>query len=1108
MNPFLRRLLLLALPLAAAWVPAQAQVDPTQESLATVGVTSVGAGRTWAYLVWTTNVPELLDARTYAIYQKSGNAASASPYQRVAIVQVQIDPSAIGGLIERAQLALGEDTSVLDNMVANLFQNVIPASEVTTADRISAVMQAAFADPETLKNLMIAAKTFPSLSMALGRAHVLPIPGVGVQTFEVREYNPATAADVAVVGRTTVNPLTPLGLPGLLTAPSVLVEPPLNPAIGKNNLAIRFVWDTPPAFRQVALLAHGFNLYRVRRPFAESNGLHLAAPTGAMLSTFAATAPVEVQRVNNVPITPNVNLTAAEVAAVTHETVFFIDEETKFPGYPSSHVKPKNGDQFYYFVTPRDLLGRDIHSASSPGLLATFCDRMPPPTPKGLVVTNDYSFSGGSSVQKLKLTWPANPVVDGKATTAYFIYRWENPSDVYQLGGNPVANLIHGPVFQVPGQSTYSYVDAGGGSPSMPADTGKTFWYTVRAVDDGSFDPPGAEGPFCAVAPFGGNVSGHSPPAFGVLRDRVGPARPEGGIEILCPDVLVRADPKVGFERDGGGDTTRHRLRVKIAKAPNDPNYDWAEIYHVSTTVKFIGRFDFVPEQEALTVNFTLPWDLNDQENSIRVRVGLSNGKVSNYAQVSFSKPNTFDGIHLFDFTATITYNRIDTRQLSGRPGDCTGHVIPPGGSLPPGDSPGIKIPFFPPLGTTQWKLYTRIDGGSMTLAREDSGTFDPAVQEEILFENFPAVQSRICFFLQVFDINGNPSPMQDRGCVEVEGTQEMPTPMLAPLIPTGDDGSETALINWFCAPYGVDHFEVWISSEPTQPEDDLDGPSRAIFERNQDWPLPNNVTETEGGSSVTRSYKVYNTERIGPLFGNGANFDALVEATPGATWRIKVRAVSAMGLAGPFSNPVDFTWTLPEPLTGPDVPWPKRPLPALNTTFLAAEMIAEWLPLEDAAGVRIGRAQGRFEYDQKDKVYALFNTLPIENHLYTASLDGGTERTVLPVVLYRIQETDPAGLYPASGDIIQVSPLIETIADSTVVPPGGAATRVIHDPFIAARSETLPNPTGTVSYIYLMDTQPQIGGARYRYLVVLLDPLTREVSAVIPTGTIDIPSL
>lgn len=1102
MKSSLRSLVRLAcLPLLAAFasLPTPAVADTTQESLATIGVTAVGGGQTWAYLTWVTNSQDLLDARTYALYSKPGPATSASPYTRVAIVQVQMDPAAIGALLDRAAIGLGENTTALDEAVRGLFQDLMPSGSITTAERVSAVVRGSIGNPTHLKNLMIAAKSYPSLSMALGRAHAAPIPVSGQVTFEVREYDSARQADVTVVGRSTVDGSQPLGIAGNLPAPSTLISPPLNPALGKNDMVIKFVWDTPVAFRQLALMTHGFNLYRVGRAFAESNGFHTTPPGGAILAGLATSTPASVQRVNRAPITPDRALSFADLASVTYDTVFFSDHHSRFPaGWP----EPVNGDQYYYFVTPRDILGRDLYSNSSPGLLGTFCSRMPPAAPRGVRVSNHYTYTAGVSKQVLKVQWNANPVVAGKTTTAYAVYRWNSDSEIYQLSGNPTTNLVT----IIPAGGAMEYIDDGSGSPAMPADTGKTFWYTVRAIDDGTYDPAGPDGPYCNIAPFGGNLSGQGGPAFGVLRDRVGPSTPTGTLTFLCPEPQLDVDRKTSIVTDERLDETAYRLRVEVKQVPADVLYDWAEYYFTPSggTSQFLGRYSFTPGAAVMIRDFNLPWDIPTDGNQLRVRVGLRNGKISPFVSITFSRPQTPKSYLYIKYQATIAYNRVAATPSTLRSG-CDTHYSGDPSALPPGVIPGIVVSFMPPTGTRQWKVYTRVDAGELTLAKEDSGDFNPATLIEVLVDKLPAVHSRICFFVQVFDINGNPSAMENYGCVDVEGSQPLPVPLLADVVSSGSTGSEVGQLQWFCAPYGVHHFEVWVSADPTAPADDWDGPSAALLKVNSTYTDPNFDDEIENGVPVSHNYKVYDTERVGPLFGgSGATFTANALATQGTKWRLKVRAVSGSGQKGEFSNIVEYQWAQAATVTGPDVPWPTRALPTSFPGFLQSSLTVDWLSADNCVGIRVGRVTGRFTLEQ-EKGAAIFDDLSaLENWLFKGLVGTGTERTVLPVVVYRVQEDDGTGNYPPSGDIVQVTPMLENIADATEF-IGGTNRRVLRDPFFSAVTQVLPAPTGTVSWLYIKDTQPVIGGCRYRYLLVLLDPTTKEVVGVVPTPTIDI---
>lgn len=109
----------------------------------------------------------------------------------------------------------------------------------------------------------------------------------------------------------------------------------------------------------------------------------------------------------------------------------------------------------------------------------------------------------------------------------------------------------------------------------------------------------------------------------------------------------------------------------------------------------------------------------------------------------------------------------------------------------------------------------------------------------------------------------------------------------------------------------------------------------------------------------------------------------------------------------------------------------------------------------------------------------------------------------ILPVVMYRVQV--PNTNYPSvPGDIVQVTPLMEKIAqfDDT-------GANVVTDPFISIlpSSVTLLPRTmiGSDQDILLLDRQPVIAGARYKYLVVRLGP-NKEIERVIVTNEVNVP--
>src|SRR5262249_11381602 len=213
--------------------------------------------------------------------------------------------------------------------------------------------------------------------------------------------------------------------------------------------------------------------------------------------------------------------TVADAANITPPTG---DTNTSFIMDDDGRGKPTyvnygftNGAKFYYYAAARDVLGRD--GTLSPGLLTTVCDRLPPLPPTSVHVENDYQYDpiSKTSTQALRVVWKQN-LRTNDSVTNYWVYRWTNLVQMNTYSGDPSNNLI-AVVAQIPNATNNSYLDDGSGSPTSLSAYGETYWYTVRAGDAGA---------------CGQNLSGPGGPAFGVLRDRVGPAPGSGSIEINC----------------------------------------------------------------------------------------------------------------------------------------------------------------------------------------------------------------------------------------------------------------------------------------------------------------------------------------------------------------------------------------------------------------------------------------------------------------------------------------------------------------------------------------------------------------------------------------------
>jgi hypothetical protein len=103
----------------------------------------------------------------------------------------------------------------------------------------------------------------------------------------------------------------------------------------------------------------------------------------------------------------------------------------------------------------------------------------------------------------------------------------------------------------------------------------------------------------------------------------------------------------------------------------------------------------------------------------------------------------------------------------------------------------------------------------------------------------------------------------------------------------------------------------------------------------------------------------------------------------------------------------------------------------------------------------------------------------------------------LLPIALYRYQVPNP--LFPkVSGDLVQVSPLMERFASVVTNSPGGSVITAIHDPFVYLTAPVNFSDNGTIFFMVLKDTQPAVIGATYRYLLVRFDALG-EITEVIP---------
>jgi len=1099
----IRRILTLGLLLGLSLAGRAQQLEDSVFTLGTV--TQDKTLRHWAYVLVQPTRPDLLYQRKLAVYLKPGEPDSASSYERAAIVGLQTDPNLIATLIQRA-VNLGDDTNALSGRVDNLFAAIMPAGSLTLPEKLSAVIRGSLDKPEHYNNLIQLGRLHPAVNLCLGLAHAEQLENPGKFTFEVRDFDLLANTDLGVLGRVTVE----TGKPTVLPAPGGPFE--VKDPSGKGHLNVKLRWATSPPFRRLSLIGYGFNLYRVRKAFAEQagNNWHTTPPLPGVLAAMSLLSP-NVARVNNLPILISRNLdesAPADPNSVFNPTnlVAFVADDN---GLASGGTQFEDGDQFYYFVAGRDILGRD--GTNSIGTLVTICDRIPPNSPPMPKIQNHYEYEGGMARHRLKIVWkPAPSAGEDTQITGYFVYRWKAPADIAKFENNPAVNRLNAAFIpHVPGQASYELIDDGAGAPTVPADYNKTFWYSVRAVDAASCD--------------GGNLSANSPPAFGVLREFAGPAAPEGGgIRILCCDPILesRRYEDVKVERQ---DQDPSKFYLDLTCVRKDTGIEWAEFWlGFGGSSNYVGRITFAPGQSNVVRHLEYPraplTGFNNLNIYVSCRVGTPGGDTSPIVTIETGGIPSAAVIRVPLWEA---FSRCDRKLFAPRPGtvpgagerkDCYGHSPSPPQppdvtEEPEGLGPVVIIPLTPT--TKEFRLYRRVDFGPLTLIKQGQASYDAVTNlvVEIPDNDLPANSGFICYYGQLFDEHGNPSPLTQLGeCLPI--IKPSPQPLLAALEAVGDDNAPRMRIRWFCPPAGVERFELWVGNVGEPPVNvlipDLSG-NQATSPNLE--PVDPNVPPAE---QILPDYGTYLTPQPGLNFGSGAAFDVTVPIKTGRRYYVRVKVIRSGGSMGKASNVESLFWKSPPVAMGPQVPWPARSLPdVVDVGSFHPSLIAQRIKTNgfNGLGVNIGTVIAvlndtvriRTIRDEKQGEIAVFTgNINPEDHMYQSP----SGEKLFPVALYRYQV--PSTTVPVvSGDVVQVSPLMERIAYAVEPFPGGGTMTRIYDPFIL-----LTTPAGSlsvgVSFLYLLDTQPVIFGAQYAYLLVRFDQYG-EIIEVIPTAPVEV---
>ncbi|HMJ92420.1 MAG TPA: hypothetical protein VK530_21535, partial [Candidatus Acidoferrum sp.] len=882
--------------------------------ISTVGTTvrEPATGRDWAYVLWTANTPSLVNGRSHAIYAKAGDANSPSLFTRAAIVSLQTEAVTLTPLLARAAM-LGDDTNTLHVDIDALFGKFIPAN-LPLPQKLSAVVRGAIIDERNYGRLVLLARTHPCVAMSMGFAHAELI-GPGQTTFEIREFDRGTQTDGAVIGRVTVT----AGSPTLLPAPGPVVEMPQPYARGHLNTQLR--WSVPDPLRRLSLLQHGYNVWRVREDYAEARGWNTTPPAPSALVSNALQT-TAVRRLNRLPLMISKTFDAAQAANVTPpngdtNTIFVIDDNDRGRSNVITTLDFTNGARFYYFVTARDILGRD--GFLSPGTEIQICDKLPPDALRDVEVANDFSWQGTTNRFRLRVDWTQalNLPLDEERIRAYWVYRWTNIAELRARQANSTNNRI-AVVNHINGRTTNSYLDGGPSAPTFPADASKTFWYTVRAEDSG----------VC-----GGNLSPHSAPVFGVLRDRAGPTAPTGTVSGICyePDMNL-----LGRVTNGNPNAVESDLSFQISALALRGNrlIEWVE-FHVevrpflSTNISASyssGRRYFSAGAIGSSINFPfdVPAQFAGQIVYFTATAGFADGSSSTFMPTQTLSP----GLEKGDQRVVLLFGA--TVQEPTRSFPCDRHfTVGPSDTLQP-----IELNIQPMAGSKELRVYRRVDDGPLELIYQRK--LDNLNLVPVFDDTFPHGGGKVCYFATTLDEHGNASALTRLGCKYAIENAAPPRPQLSPITPLGPQASPQMLLSWFCPSVNIERFEVGIAALGSEiisncaPEF-LDALPQPSFPELQN--VHPDLTAHQGLDLNSLDFRRFITPQPNATFGQGDRFVVPVDIDLGRSYFVYVKSIAHSGARSESSTIEGFIWratNAPQPL----VPWPARPMPPIGNSF------------------------------------------------------------------------------------------------------------------------------------------------------------------------------
>jgi hypothetical protein len=928
--------LLFALFSGLALTTASAQ--PLSNMVFSVGTSAQDSShQAWSYVVVGSPQNQLLTGKRFAVYGKTVGTFTARGF-----IFRQTNSVAVSNLLNQS-VSLGENLSALGSSLTTLFP------KITGSDLSHQVLSAAQSFPND-PTLLILSRLHPGLGLCLGQSFSEKISALTV--YEIREVDPNSGAALNVVGRVTIDPANPVVLPAPGFPFQVISNAP------SDDLRIRLRWGSPDALRRLSLLQFGYDVWRIPQALAEAANYNVTPPTlSDLLSNPSFT------KVNTLPIIATTDY--APLAGVggpddasDRSTYFFSDRNGRslgnahFPAgqVPIGYSTPgfSDGDAFYYFITARDILGRD--GLPSPGGLATACRKMPPGAPTKLSVLNTTQ----AGQQRLLVRWQQDTNASDN-TTEYWVYRWSNPA--LALTNDPIgqANLL-GVVPQNNGTNFGVYVDS---SPMAPGPS--NYWYTVRAATQNA----------CGET----LLSPNSVPASGVLRDRSAPNATTGQLVSSCGSAVALFQNFDFVTDPNATDTNNWNYRVTVTR--RDSGVAWARITAGNTNefnTQTFGPLYFPPDGNTLTINFSQPVTSYGGEFDVSCIAGTYYGEVS-VAAVSQSTntpgagqveeanfgvgellltalsssdpylqaanggigacypptnptrditgtlhmkfPNANGAPVLIQYSTNggaawvdLGVTKPDTNGaysiflcpcvISALPalqgcavnlpdeGDCDQHIARAGDS---GAVAPIQVLFPIQPRTHEYRVYRSVDGADPTMIAQSAALFDPSNpnnQTSITDDAMPPGAARLCYFVQLLDENGNGSPLSLIGCKDSLPAKP-PRPTLSQPRAIGDTTHPQVALNWFCPTNGVYRFDVRLHQDPAAASQAVLGQFLSLDLLALPSPNPNfrflGLKPDRALTSLFDDWRV--TPPIGPSFGPGPQFTLVADVTPNVTYHI-----------------------------------------------------------------------------------------------------------------------------------------------------------------------------------------------------------------------------